>query len=44
VIVNVDRIQRIEPRGHGDYLITLRDGTQVASSQAYNERLREMLR
>jgi len=44
VIVNVDRIQRIEPRGHGDYLITLRDGTQVASSQAYNERLREILR
>ena len=44
VIVNVDRIQRIEPRGHGDYLITLRDGTRVASSQAYNERLREMLR
>lgn len=44
VIVNIDRIQRIEPRGHGDYLITLRDGTQVASSQAYNERLREILR
>ena len=42
--MNIDRIQRIEPLGHGDYLITLRDGTRVASSQANSERLRDMLR
>lgn len=44
VIVNIDRIRRIEPRGHGDYVITLSDGARVASSQGYNEGLRELLR
>ncbi|HEY7896735.1 MAG TPA: LytTR family DNA-binding domain-containing protein [Gemmatimonadaceae bacterium] len=44
VIVNIDRIRRIEPRGHGDYLITLSDGARLASSQGYNERLRDLLR
>lgn len=44
IIVNLDHIRRLEPHGHGEYLITLRDGTRVTSSRAHSERLHGMLR
>jgi two-component system LytT family response regulator len=43
-IVNLDFVQRLEPFDHGEYLITMRDGSRVRSSRSYNERLRGMLR
>ncbi len=43
-IVNLDQIQRLEPWGHGEYVITLRDGTRLNSSRAHSERLRVLLR
>jgi two-component system, LytTR family, response regulator len=42
-IVNIDRIERIEPYARGEYLITLRDGARLTSSRAHGERLRELL-
>ena len=36
-IVNVKRIAHLEPAGHGDYHITLRDGTRVRLSRRYTE-------
>jgi two-component system LytT family response regulator len=44
IIVSLDHIQRLEPHGHGEYLITMRDGTRVASSRSYSERLQTLLR
>ncbi len=44
VIVNVDRIERLEPSGHGEYRLTLRDGTSVTSSRGHNRELRALLR
>jgi two-component system, LytTR family, response regulator len=44
VIVNIDQVQKLEPHGHGEYLITLRDGSRVTSSRAYSERLHALLR
>ena len=43
VIVNLDFIQRLEPFEHGEYTITMRDGSRVRSSRSYNERLRALL-
>jgi two-component system LytT family response regulator len=42
-IVNIDRIERIEPHTRGEYVITLRDGTRLTSSRAHGERLRQLL-
>ncbi len=44
IIVHIDHIQRLEPQGHGEYVLTLRDGTRVTSSRTYGERLHELLR
>jgi two-component system, LytTR family, response regulator len=44
VIVNVDRIERLEPSGHGEYHITLKDGTTVTSSRGYSRELQALLR
>ncbi len=44
VIVNLDFVQRLDPREHGEYQITMRDGSRVQSSRTYNEELRAILR
>jgi two-component system LytT family response regulator len=43
-IVNVDRIARIEPLGHGEYRIVMRSGARFDSSRAYGERVQALLR
>lgn len=43
-IVNIDRVERIEPRGHGEYALTLRGGARLESSRAYSDRLQALLR
>ena len=43
-IVNLDSIQRLEPWFHGEYVVTLRDGTKLTSSRTYSARLRQFLR
>jgi two-component system LytT family response regulator len=44
VIVNIDRIVRVEPLGHGEYRVIMRSGARVDSSRAHSERLRSLLR
>lgn len=41
-IVNIDRVQ-IEPQVHGEYVVTLRDGTRWTSSRAHSRGLRALL-
>ncbi len=43
-IVAIDRIRRIEPWGHGEYVITMSDGTKLTSSRTHGERLQELMR
>ena len=43
-IVAVDRIRRLEPWGHGEYVITLADGTKITSSRTHGARLQELMR
>ncbi len=43
VIVNVDRIARLHAHAHGEYIITLADGTRVTSSRAHNGLIRALL-
>jgi two-component system LytT family response regulator len=40
-IVNVDRIQELQPWFHGDYLVILRDGTQLTLSRGYRPKVEE---
>ncbi len=42
IIVNLERIRDLQPAAHGDYVITLRDGTQLKSGRTYAERLQEL--
>jgi two-component system LytT family response regulator len=41
-IVNIDRIERIQPMFHGDYRIILRNGTVLTVSRRYRQRLDEL--
>jgi two-component system LytT family response regulator len=40
-IVNVDRIQELQAWFHGDYLVILRDGTQLTLSRGYRQKVQE---
>lgn len=43
LIVNADRIRRIESAGHGDMLLTLEDGSHLNLSRRYRARLESVL-
>lgn len=43
-IVNIERIVAMEPYFHGEFVLTLKDGTKVTSSRTCSGRLRELLR
>jgi len=38
-LVNVDRIQELQPLFHGDYVVKLLDGTELSLSRSYREKL-----
>jgi two-component system LytT family response regulator len=42
MIVNIERIQELQPLFHGDYAVLLRDGTQLTLSRTYRQRLGEL--
>jgi two-component system, LytTR family, response regulator len=43
-VVRIDRIRRLEPCGHGEYELTMTDGTRLTSSRSYGEQVRRLLR
>lgn len=43
-IVRIDCIKRMEPWGHGEYLLTLTDGTRMSSSRTCSAGLKKLLR
>ncbi len=43
VIVNLDRIQEIQPWFQGDYVLILTDGTRLTSTRGYRESMRRLL-
>ena len=43
-IVNVNRIRKIDPWFHGEYAVTLNDGTRLMMSEPYRKRLKEFRR
>ncbi len=42
-IVNIDRIQELQPWFHGEYRIVLQDGVELTLSRSYREKLNEFL-
>lgn len=42
-IVNLDRVRAMEPWFHGEYVLTLEDGTELRASRTYSDRLRRFL-
>jgi two-component system LytT family response regulator len=42
-IVRIEKIQELQPLFHGDYRVTMRDGTQLTLSRNYREKLQEAL-
>jgi two-component system, LytTR family, response regulator len=42
IIVNLGRIRDLQPVAHGEYSITLRDGTRLQSGRTYADRLRAL--
>jgi two-component system LytT family response regulator len=43
-LVAVDRIQSIEAREQGEYLVTMQSGAKLVSSRGYSDRVRHLLR
>jgi two-component system LytT family response regulator len=43
-IVNIERIRELRPMFHGDYEVIMNDGTELALSRAYRERLSMQLK
>jgi two-component system LytT family response regulator len=41
-MVNIERIQELQPLFHGDYVVLLRDGKQLNLSRGYRQRLQEV--
>jgi two-component system LytT family response regulator len=41
-IVNLERVKEIYPKLYGEYIVTLRDGTQLTMSRGYREKLAEL--
>jgi two-component system LytT family response regulator len=44
IIINLDRIESVEPHFHGEYVVTMKDGAKLTTSRSYSERLRLLLR
>ena len=42
-IVNLDRIKELHPYFHGDYMIVLKDGTELKLSRSRRQNLEERL-
>ena len=43
-IVNIDRVASLEPYFHGEYVVTMRDGSKLTSSRSHSGRLRALLK
>jgi two-component system, LytTR family, response regulator len=43
VIINLDRVESVEPYTHGEYVVTMKDGVKLTTSRSYSERLRTLL-
>jgi two-component system LytT family response regulator len=41
-IVNIERIQELQPWFHGDYVVILHDGTQLTLSRGYRQKVQEL--
>jgi two-component system LytT family response regulator len=42
-IVNMERIQELQPWFNGEYVVILRNGTRLTLSRGYREKLQERL-
>ena len=43
VIINISRVKELQPLFHGEYLVTLQDGTQLTSGRSYRDKLQPLL-
>lgn len=44
IIINLDRVESVEPYAHGEYVVTMKDGARLTTSRSYSDRLRLLLR
>jgi two-component system, LytTR family, response regulator len=42
-IVNLERIQELQPMFHGEYVVLLRNGTKLTLSRSYRDKLDQLL-
>lgn len=42
-IVNLGRVKELQPLFHGEYVVTLRNGTQLTSGRSYRDKLQPLL-
>jgi two-component system LytT family response regulator len=42
-IMNLERVRELQPYFHGDYVVVLRDGTQLTLSRTYRQKLHEII-
>jgi two-component system LytT family response regulator len=44
IIINLERVESVEPSSHGEYVVRMKDGARLTTSRSYSERLRTLLR
>jgi two-component system, LytTR family, response regulator len=42
-MVNIERIHELQPSFHGEFVVVLRDGTELTLSRGYRDKLQELL-
>lgn len=43
-IINLDRVAELQPHAHGEYRLTMKDGSRLTSSRAHSANLRSLLK
>ncbi|MFZ0061974.1 MAG: LytTR family DNA-binding domain-containing protein [Pyrinomonadaceae bacterium] len=43
VIINLSRVKELQPLFHGEYVVTLQNGTQLTSGRSYRDKLQPLL-
>jgi len=44
IIINLERVESVEPYSHGEYVVRMKDGARLTTSRSYSDRLRALLR
>jgi two-component system, LytTR family, response regulator len=42
IVININRVQALQPAGHGEYVVTMESGIRLRSGRTYHEKLKAL--